>query len=251
VVSAAETRQSRCRFRRGGASEVGGGRDFNVYYHSVRSAVCVYAGLPPEWSTASACSCRRVARNRGHANSTSHKVGSRADRYLGCAPESADSQTTSCCVSNAQSTALGRATDDMSDSVMSTIAAAQPSLESWPLPSLQLQCPNCRKGPCRISSTAQTACLSCRFTFSETNGVYNALPQSREAKYSQFVHDYELVRSKEGRGSDRSDYYLALPFQDLTGRNAWQWGIRARTFRFMERKLLPLVEGKSHRRCDV
>ncbi len=139
----------------------------------------------------------------------------------------------------------------MSDSVTSTIAAAQPSLGSWPLPSLQLQCPNCRKGPCRISSTAPPACLSCGFTFSETSGVYNALPQSREAKYSQFVHDYELVRSKEGRGSDRSDYYLALPFHDLTGRNAWQWGIRARTFRFMERKLLPLIEGKSHRRCDV
>ena len=127
----------------------------------------------------------------------SHKVSSREQTDIWvCVPESADSQTTSCCASNAQSTALGRTTDDMSDSVTSTIAAAQPSLGSWALPSVQLQCPNCRKGPCRISSTAEPACLSCGFTFAETNGVYNALPQSREAEYSQFVHDYELVRCK-------------------------------------------------------
>jgi len=140
----------------------------------------------------------------------------------------------------------------MNDTVMSTIAATQaPSSGSWALGSVQLQCPNCRKGPCRTSSSSEPTCLSCGFAFADVNGVYNALPQSREAAYRQFIHDYELVRAKEGRGSDRSDYYLALPFRDLTGRNAWQWGIRAHTFRFMERKLLPLIEGPSHRRCDI
>jgi SAM-dependent methyltransferase len=83
------------------------------------------------------------------------------------------------------------------------------------------------------------------------HGVYNALPQPREATFRQFVHDYEAVRAKEGRGSDRSEYYLALPFQDLTGHNAWQWGIRAQTFRFMQRELLPQIEGSNRRRCDI
>jgi SAM-dependent methyltransferase len=87
--------------------------------------------------------------------------------------------------------------------------------------------------------------------FVETHGVYNALPPSKEVTFRQFVQDYESVRAKEGRGSDRSDYYLALPFQDLTGRNAWQWSIRARTFRFLEAKILPQIEKQSPRKCDI
>jgi len=59
------------------------------------------------------------------------------------------------------------------------------------------------------------------------------------------------VRAKEGRGSDRPDYYLALPFEDLTDCNVWQWSIRARTFRFMERNLLPQIEGHPARQCDI
>src|SRR6266498_6016925 len=99
---------------------------------------------------------------------------------------------------------------------------------------IQLQCPSCGKGPCRTSSTSEPRCSSCGYVFLETRGVYNALAPDREVKFRQFVHDYESVRAKEGRGSDRSDYYLVLPFKDLTGRNAWQWSIRARTFRFLE-----------------
>jgi SAM-dependent methyltransferase len=59
------------------------------------------------------------------------------------------------------------------------------------------------------------------------------------------------VRAKEGRGSSSADYYLALPFKDLTGRNSWQWHIRARTFRFMEKHLLPSIENSYPRGCDI
>jgi len=47
----------------------------------------------------------------------------------------------------------------------------------------------------------------------------------------QFLDDYGRIRSAEGRGSDESDYFRALPFADITGRNSDQWRIRARTFR--------------------
>jgi SAM-dependent methyltransferase len=87
--------------------------------------------------------------------------------------------------------------------------------------------------------------------FSEFGGICSALPPSREATFRQFVRDYESVRAKEGRGSTCADYYLALPFEDLTGRNAWQWHIRARTFRFMEKHLLPKIESAYPRGCDV
>jgi len=46
----------------------------------------------------------------------------------------------------------------------------------------------------------------------------------------QFLEDYGRIRSAEGRGSDQSAYFRALPFTDVTGRNPDQWRIRARTF---------------------
>jgi SAM-dependent methyltransferase len=87
--------------------------------------------------------------------------------------------------------------------------------------------------------------------FSELDGIYNALPPDRESIFRQFVRDYESVRAEEGRGSSCADYYLALPFKDVTGCNVWQWGIRARTFRFMEKHLLPKIERSYPRGFDV
>jgi hypothetical protein len=42
------------------------------------------------------------------------------------------------------------------------------------------------------------------------------LPE-REAHFSRFVEDYEFIRASEGRGSTSDDYYLALPYRDLSG----------------------------------
>jgi SAM-dependent methyltransferase len=50
----------------------------------------------------------------------------------------------------------------------------------------------------------------------------------------QFLEDYRRIRTAEGRGSADSAYYRALPFQD-----SWQWRIRARTFRYFARRILP------------
>jgi SAM-dependent methyltransferase len=54
----------------------------------------------------------------------------------------------------------------------------------------------------------------------------------------QFLDDYGRIRSAEGRGSEESDYYRALPFADVTGRNPGQWKIRARTFRYFAHRVL-------------
>ncbi|MGC2111296.1 MAG: class I SAM-dependent methyltransferase [Candidatus Korobacteraceae bacterium] len=51
-----------------------------------------------------------------------------------------------------------------------------------------------------------------------------------------------MVRTAEGRGSDSDDYYLALPYRDLSGHNQSQWTIRARTFEYFERRILPPLE---------
>jgi ubiquinone/menaquinone biosynthesis C-methylase UbiE len=116
---------------------------------------------------------------------------------------------------------------------------------------LQLQCPVCRQGPCRKPFASEPMCSACGFVFSESNGIFNALPSDRESIFRQFVCEYESVRAQEGRGSYRADYYLALPFEDITGRNAWQWSIRARTFRFLQKKVLPGIEISHPKGCDI
>jgi SAM-dependent methyltransferase len=93
--------------------------------------------------------------------------------------------------------------------------------------------------------------MACGYVFSGFDGICDALPPDREATFRQFVRDYESVRAREGRGSSSADYYLALPFKDLSGRNEWQWHIRARTFRFMEKHLLPHIESSYPQGCDI
>jgi ubiquinone/menaquinone biosynthesis C-methylase UbiE len=55
----------------------------------------------------------------------------------------------------------------------------------------------------------------------------------------QFLEQYGRIRAAERRGSDDSAYYQALPYQDLTGQNSAQWKIRARTFAYFARHILP------------
>ena len=67
----------------------------------------------------------------------------------------------------------------------------------------------------------------------------------------RFLEDYRTIRSAEGRGSDESEYYRALPYRDLTGRNSGQWAIRGRSYRYFERKILSPMERKLGRSLDV
>jgi len=61
----------------------------------------------------------------------------------------------------------------------------------------------------------------------------------------QFVDEYTKIRHAEGRGSQDSDYYLALPFRDITGRLQDQWTIRAASYRYLERRILPRFESQA------
>jgi len=108
---------------------------------------------------------------------------------------------------------------------------------------LRLECPVCRSGLGSPVAT-QFVCNTCQFAISQAGGIYRALPPSREEHFRRFIADYEFVREKEGRGSDSAPYYLALPFEDVTGRNAWQWRIRARTFTFLNQTILAGVRAQ-------
>jgi SAM-dependent methyltransferase len=56
-----------------------------------------------------------------------------------------------------------------------------------------------------------------------------------------FAEHYGAIRRQEGRRVVDRKTLLALPFRDLTGRHAYEWRIRARSFKaFLTRVLRPL-----------
>jgi hypothetical protein len=68
---------------------------------------------------------------------------------------------------------------------------------------------------------------------------------------TRFLEDYARIRHAEGRGSEDPAYYRALPYADLTGRNSWQWAIRARTYRHFENHVLAPFEKKTGRPLNI
>lgn len=116
----------------------------------------------------------------------------------------------------------------------------------------RLLCPKCRQQlPATISSGSILCRPQCGFAISEAGGIFRALRPERRLYFDRFIEQYSAVRAKEGRGSNSSDYYLALPFQDLTGNNSWQWMIRARTFRHFEKHFLVEIERRHREGCDI
>lgn len=116
-----------------------------------------------------------------------------------------------------------------------------------PIYGLRLQCPQCEGtlDPIRqptAGSEPLLRCSACLFVLRCDKGIWKGLPQQREAYFKRFISEYQTVRAAEGRGSEDPEYYLALPYRDLSGRNVSQWAIRARTFRYIEHKVLPPIE---------
>jgi SAM-dependent methyltransferase len=60
-----------------------------------------------------------------------------------------------------------------------------------------------------------------------------------KAQRRQFLADYAYIRAAEGRGSEHPEYYRALPYADLTERNSDQWRMRARSFDYFVKRILP------------
>lgn len=122
-----------------------------------------------------------------------------------------------------------------------------------PTPVAGLRCPRCGHGlrSCAPSASLPATCSGCDLTLQERNGIVRALAPDHALRFEQFLRDYRRVRAEEGRGSSSAEYYLALPFADVTGRNRWQWKIRARTFACWERRVLPEIERSFGRALDV
>lgn len=138
--------------------------------------------------------------------------------------------------------------------VDATFAVGRPQTawEAVPLPmqpihDVELRCVACRATVTVLpyDSLLQThepiECRGCSGTLAQKQGIWLALPKDRQAYFERFMRDYETVRRAEGRGSDNPDFYLSLPYQDQTKRNSWQWAIRSRTYKYIERNIVPTL----------
>jgi SAM-dependent methyltransferase len=121
---------------------------------------------------------------------------------------------------------------------------------------IPLLCPRCGKklGPLNRAWSIQDAAVRCASCGSEMEckaGILVALSAERTAHFSRFIADYETVREAEGRGSATSEFYLGLPYEDTSGRNSSQWAIRARTFRYIEEKIIAALETVAQRPLNI
>jgi len=100
---------------------------------------------------------------------------------------------------------------------------------------ISMQCPSCR------ADIRGLDCTLCGFRMRTSHGIMHALPAERVAHYARFIQDYERIRAAEGRGSESEEFYMGLPYKDVSGRNSKQWHIRARSYDcLVEHVLKPL-----------
>jgi SAM-dependent methyltransferase len=110
-----------------------------------------------------------------------------------------------------------------------------------------LRCPKCTASLAAMAYHAlgQThdglECGTCSAVMPQERGIWLALTENRLKHFECFMRDYEVVRRAEGRGSSDPGFYLSLPYVDQADLNAWQWAIRARTYNYIERRILPAI----------
>jgi len=114
---------------------------------------------------------------------------------------------------------------------------------------VRLRCPQCTAHLAAMTYHAlgqvhqPIKCRQCFATLVQQQQIWLALPENRRRYFERFIHDYEIVRRVEGRGSEDPAFYLSLPYRDRTKRHSAQWAIRARTYKYIERKILRASQG--------
>ena len=105
---------------------------------------------------------------------------------------------------------------------------------------MRLLCPVCQNLVGELDTVGEqcSPCAQCGFCFRRVDGIVRAIAPDRRSFYDRFLADYGTIRKAEGRGSNSREYYLALPYEDLSERNSEQWRIRASTYRYFEKRLL-------------
>jgi HemK-related putative methylase len=107
-------------------------------------------------------------------------------------------------------------------------------------------CPTCGS-PMTTRDARTLSCTGSGHSFERVDGIWRLLPVERAAYFEQFVTEYETIRRHEGRNEQRSDYFEALPFKDLSGRYTNDWQIRAVSFKALLARVVKPLEARLRR----
>lgn len=110
-------------------------------------------------------------------------------------------------------------------------------------------CPSCRT-PLAKTKTGWN-CPSDSYEFGTTQNIPDFILPSRRAEVDEFLNYYRQVRKAESWGSPQIEYYLELPFRDITHRYSSLWKIRAKTYRAFMDDLKSVYPHDSARILDV
>lgn len=87
-------------------------------------------------------------------------------------------------------------------------------------------CPRC--GTTLRGDDAMLACPQDGLEYPRTGGTWRLLAPERARELAPFIEAYQKQRAGENWGSSQAEYYLGLPYNDLTGRHESLWRLRAR-----------------------
>lgn len=102
------------------------------------------------------------------------------------------------------------------------------------------QCPRCR------ANIDQLECQFCGLRMQVKCGIVLAIPEDRAAHYPGCVQHCERTGTVTGKNILKQEYYLSLPYNDLSGRESTTWRTRANSYSYLVERVLsqnPGVDG--------
>jgi SAM-dependent methyltransferase len=111
-----------------------------------------------------------------------------------------------------------------------------------PTGELQFACPACR-GTLEAVRPDERRCPADGTSYYCVDGIWRFLSPERAAHFTAFLRDYTAIRGAEGYGYDDAVRYQRLPEADPADPLAWQWRMRACSFEWLRRCVLPQHTG--------
>lgn len=103
-------------------------------------------------------------------------------------------------------------------------------------------CPCCRVH--LATAGDRFVCGNCVRHYTQTEGVWDFLPDTQDTALLSFIRDYEAVRLAEGRISDDPAYYQALPHPPPDAPRAAEWASRAKSYDLFRQHVLSPLEAE-------
>lgn len=105
------------------------------------------------------------------------------------------------------------------------------------------QCPDCHKKLVEAESD-RLQCENCGKIYNRKDHIWHFFSDASEDE-AGFVSSYDKIRFSEGWGSEEAEYYLRLPYNDITHRHPQIWKIRSKNWDlFIRQVLIPMEKNR-------